>query len=79
MPGGFGTLDELFEIVTLISTCLLKPVPIVLADSSFWGNLYGWLEKELISKEFITKKELNFIKVFDDPEKIIKYITDFYS
>ena len=79
MPGGFGTLDELFEIVTLVSTTLSKPVPIVLANSSYWAGLYQWIEEKFIPLVFINKNELKIIKILDRPIDIITYISQFNS
>ena len=77
MPGGFGTLDELFEVVTLVSTSLMKPVPIVLAGSSFWQGLLQWVSHQLVSSGYITSKELGLITVADLPQDIIKHIDTF--
>lgn len=77
MPGGFGTLDELFEIVTLAATGVAKPVPVVLAGSSYWKGLWSWMSGEMVSREFITERELKIMTVLNDPKEIIKFLSDF--
>ena len=74
-PGGFGTLDELFEILTLVQTKKIAPVPIVLIGSDFWNPLLTWFEKELLKKhKLISKEDLDLYKVFDSIEEACKYI-----
>lgn len=74
-PGGFGTLDELFEILTLVQTKKIAPVPIVLIGSDFWNPLLTWFEKELLKKhKVISKEDLDLYKVFDSIEEAYKYI-----
>jgi uncharacterized protein (TIGR00730 family) len=74
-PGGFGTLDELFEILTLVQTKKIAPIPIVLIGSDFWNPLLTWFEKELLKKhKVISKEDLELYKVFDSIEEAYKYI-----
>jgi uncharacterized protein (TIGR00730 family) len=74
-PGGFGTLDELFEILTLVQTKKIAPLPIVLIGSDFWNPLLSWFEKELLKKhKVISKEDLDLYKVFDSIEEAAKYI-----
>lgn len=74
-PGGFGTLDELMEMVTLIQTKKIKPIPIVLYDSEFWGPLLDWCTKSLL-KEYktISKEDLEILKVVDTVDEAFEYI-----
>lgn len=74
MPGGFGSLDELFESLTLIQTHKIKPFPIILVGSSFWGGLLDWLREQLLTTEKISKKDLALIEVLDDVDEIVQYI-----
>ncbi len=74
-PGGFGTLDEFFEIITLIQTKKIRPVPIVLVGSDFWKPLEKFILDEMLRKHAaIDKKDLNFFQVLDDHQEIEKVI-----
>jgi len=77
MPGGFGTLDECFEAITLIQTKKIKPFPVILVDSSYWDTMIEWIKETLLKNNMISKEDLNIIKVFDDPEEIVQYIKKF--
>ncbi|MCP3923587.1 MAG: TIGR00730 family Rossman fold protein [Desulfobacterales bacterium] len=74
MPGGFGTLDELFESVTLIQTQRIKPLPVVLVGTKFWGGLIDWIKDRLIEEKNISPEDLNIFKVLDDPVEIVESI-----
>ncbi len=74
MPGGFGTLDEVFEALTLIQTRRIKPFPVVLVGSEFWGGLIDWVEDKLLTAGNIDKDDLLIINVKDDPEEIVSFI-----
>ena len=80
MPGGFGTIDELFEVLTLIQTKKITPVPVVLVGTRFWQGLKDWI-KEVMLEKFgnISPKDMNLIPITDDPEEIVKIINDWYS
>lgn len=80
MPGGFGTLDELFEVLTLIQTTKITPVPVVLVGTDFWSGLIDWIKSTMLSKYGnISPKDLDLIPVMDDPEDVVKYICEYYS
>jgi uncharacterized protein (TIGR00730 family) len=80
MPGGFGTLDELFEALTLIQTKKIGRFPIVLVGKSFWKGLLTWIKKELLDKEKnINAEDLFLFSIVDSPEEAVKAIDDFYS
>lgn len=72
MPGGFGTLDELFEAVTLMQTNKIYPMPVVLFGSEFWGGLIGWIKSTLIQYETISLQDLDLIKITDDPQEVLE-------
>ncbi len=77
LPGGFGTLDEFFEAVTLVQTNKIRPFPVVLVGSDFWSSLIEWMEKTMVARGTITKEEMAIFKVMDDPEEIAAYIKKF--
>ena len=80
MPGGFGTLDELFETVTLIQTNKITRVPIILYGSDFWGGLKEWIEKTLLDKfGNISPKDMDLLPLVDDKESVVKIINDWYG
>ena len=80
MPGGFGTLDELFEVLTLIQTKKITPVPIVLMGSEFWNGLKGWIENIMRDEfETISPKDIDLIPIVDKPEEAFNLIKAFYS
>ncbi|MCX5801994.1 MAG: TIGR00730 family Rossman fold protein [Proteobacteria bacterium] len=77
LPGGFGTLDECFEAITLIQTKKMKPFPVILVDSSYWNGLIEWIREKLLSSGTITKEDINIFKVIDEPEEIVEYVKKF--
>jgi len=74
MPGGFGSLDELFESMTLIQTQRIKPFPIVLVGSTFWAGLVDWIRDTLLAAGNIDKEDMLLFKVLDEAEDIISFI-----
>lgn len=74
MPGGFGTLDELFEAVTLIQTKRVKPLPVILFGSEYWSGLVEWIKARLLKDKLISADDLNILKITDDPEEILKIV-----
>ncbi|RKX60560.1 MAG: TIGR00730 family Rossman fold protein [Thermodesulfobacteriota bacterium] len=75
-PGGYGTLDEMFEILTLIQTKKIRPVPVVLVDKNYWAPLYNWMSDTLLANKKIDEKDINLFKILDTPEEIVKYIIE---
>ena len=75
MPGGFGTLDELFEALTLIQTKRIRSFPVILFDSSFWGGMLKWLNKTLLKKGTISEPDLDIFQVVDKPQEVVDIIT----
>lgn len=73
-PGGFGTLDEFFEILTLVQTRKIEKVPIILVGSDFWNNLEDFIKKEMLAKGSIEEVDLNLYTITDDEDKIIDII-----
>lgn len=78
-PGGFGTMDELFEAATLIQTERVDPFPIILVGSDYWKGLIDWLHKTLIPHRTIDKSDMNILSVADTPREIIASINKFYK
>jgi uncharacterized protein (TIGR00730 family) len=80
MPGGFGTLDELFEALTLIQTHKIGHFPIILVGKSYWGGLITWIEDVMLKQEKnINPDDLKLIHLVDTPTEAVKVIDDFYS
>lgn len=77
MPGGFGTLDEFFEAITLVQTKKMKPFPIILVDSSYWNGLLEWMKANILAQGKIVAEDMNIFKVMDDPKEIVDYIKRF--
>jgi uncharacterized protein (TIGR00730 family) len=75
-PGGFGTLDELFEALTLIQTGKAENFPVVLMDSQYWGKMLDWIRAELLADDMISPEDLNLLHVTDDPEEAVRTIID---
>jgi uncharacterized protein (TIGR00730 family) len=79
MPGGFGTLDELSEAITLIQTGKIRRFPIVLVGSEFWSGLIGWLKTTMLGEGVISAADLDLIKITDDPQAVIDIIFAHYA
>lgn len=79
LPGGMGTLDELFEAITLIQTEKIGAFPIVLVGSEFWGGLLDWIKNTLLEDGKISEKDLSLFHVVDHAEEAVKIIVDFYG
>jgi uncharacterized protein (TIGR00730 family) len=78
MPGGFGTLDEMFEVLTLIQTRKIQRVPVVFYNSDFWGPLVDWMREKALKEGMIDEKDLSLFKVLDTPEDTVNYFRDYY-
>ncbi len=74
MPGGFGTLDELFEVVTLVQTARVKPLPIILVESQHWEGLMDWIEARLLADKRVSEKDMSIFQILDDPGEIVDYV-----
>jgi uncharacterized protein (TIGR00730 family) len=74
MPGGFGSMDELFESLTLIQTQRIKPFPIILVGSSFWGGLIDWIKDQFLANGTISENDLDLIHIIDESDEVIDLI-----
>lgn len=79
MPGGFGTLDELMEALTLIQTRKSRQFPVILVGSSFWAGLIDWLKDRLVGEQMINPEDMNLIQVIDDPDQVVESIFRHYE
>jgi uncharacterized protein (TIGR00730 family) len=80
MPGGFGTLDELFEAITLIQTKKIGKFPIILVGSTFWAGLIDWVKTVLLEKEHtISPDDLNLFKIVDTEDEVVEVLNKFYK
>jgi len=80
LPGGFGTLDELFEVLTLIQTKKITKVPVILVSTEFWSGMVDWVKKTMLEENGnISAKDLDLIPMMDDPDEIAEYINNWYS
>lgn len=78
-PGGYGTLDELTEVLVLIQTQKIKPFPIFLYGSEFWNGLVDWIKQQVLQNNYIDREDLKLFKVMDDLDEIVNEIKVFYS
>ena len=74
LPGGFGTLDELFEAVTLVQTRRIKPFPLILVGTDYWSGLIDWIKTKLLSEKRISPEDIDILQVMDEPEEIVKTV-----
>ena len=74
LPGGFGTLDELFEALTLIQTKKIKSFPLILMGSEYWGGLIDWLKNTMLKEGKILPVDMDLLQIVDEPEEVVKLI-----
>ncbi len=80
MPGGFGTLDEMFESLTLIQTHKIERVPVILVGKSYWKGLMAWVRETMLHKEHnINEEDLDLLFITDEAAEVVKHISDFYA
>jgi uncharacterized protein (TIGR00730 family) len=79
LPGGFGTIDECFEVLTLIQTGKTSKFPVILMGTDYWGSLIEWIKKNLLEGEYIGKNDMDLFQLTDDPAAAAKIIFDFHK
>lgn len=79
MPGGFGTLDEVMEALTLVQTGKTRRIPIILVGSQFWSGLVEWFKTTLVTEKMISPEDMNLIQVIDEPKAVVDAIFTFYE
>jgi uncharacterized protein (TIGR00730 family) len=79
MPGGFGTLDELMEALTLVQTGKTRRIPIILVQSTFWGGLVDWFRDRLVGEGMISPEDMDLIQVIDEPDQVVDAIFRHYE
>jgi uncharacterized protein (TIGR00730 family) len=72
MPGGFGTLDEIFEALTLVQTKKIHRMPVVLYGKDYWSGLIEWMESRMLADRMIAKRDLNLFQLTDDSEEVVE-------
>jgi uncharacterized protein (TIGR00730 family) len=78
MPGGFGTMDELMEVLTLVQTGKIRRVPVILVNSKFWGGLLDWINGQLLADGMIGVDDPALMQVIDDPQQVVEAIFNHY-
>jgi uncharacterized protein (TIGR00730 family) len=79
MPGGFGTLDELMEALTLVQTGKTRKIPIILVCEPFWRGLMDWIKHTLVTEGMISPEDLDLVKIINDPKDVVNAIFDHYE
>ncbi|MDA8095775.1 MAG: TIGR00730 family Rossman fold protein [Betaproteobacteria bacterium] len=79
MPGGFGTMDEIMECLTLVQTGKTRTIPIILVHEPFWGGLIGWFKNTLVEQGMIDQRDLDLIKVINEPRAVVDAIFNHYE
>ncbi len=79
MPGGFGTLDELFEALTLVQTGKIAPIPIILVGSTFWAGIVDWVSSRLVDDGMISPEDLKLMQIIDQPDEVVDAIFSHYE
>ena len=80
MPGGFGTMDELFESLTLVQTHKIASFPVVLVGKAYWTGLIQWIKESMLDQEHnVNPADLDLLTIVDTADEAVKHIVDFYS
>jgi uncharacterized protein (TIGR00730 family) len=79
LPGGYGTLDELTECLTLVQTGKSRRIPIILVGGAFWQGFLDWLRERLVAEGMIGEHDIDLMRVIDDPDAVVEAIFEFYE
>ena len=79
MPGGLGTLDELTEVLNLIQTQKMKPFPVIMFSSEYWGGFLDWLKGTVLANSLISEEDFELLRVFDSPAEIANAVSSWYT
>jgi hypothetical protein len=79
LPGGFGTLDELLEALTLVQTGKIRRMPIILVQTAFWRGLIDWLRERLVAENMIAPGDMGLVQLVDEPQQVVDAIFDYYE
>jgi uncharacterized protein (TIGR00730 family) len=79
MPGGFGTLDELMEALTLVQTGKVRRIPLILVHTPFWTGLIDWMKQRLVEEKMIDPEDIDLIQVLDEPQQVVDAIFNHYE
>ena len=80
LPGGFGTMDELFEVLTLVQTNKITKMPIILVGTGFWTGLKSWIKEVMMEQHRnVNPEDMDLMPITDDPEEVVQIINDFYK
>ncbi len=79
LPGGFGTMDEFFESITLIQTQRIEPFPVILIGKEYWKGLISWMKNTMFKDGLVSKKDLALYKITDSPDDVLRIIKNFYK
>ena len=79
VPGGFGTMDELMEAMTLVQTQKIRRIPIILVQASYWRGLIDWMKDRMVSERMIDAADMDLIKVIDEPKQVVEAIFNHYE
>ena len=78
-PGGFGTMDEMFETLTLIQTKVLHKIPVIVYGKEFYKDLIGWIKKDMIKEKYIYDEDLDLLHFMETPKEALNIIKNFYK